>query len=81
MALFGAVSFQYYKGAIDENFVKQTVDEGNMLAALFLVESFNEIEISLRLFREAYSYLSQQLATRELYTRVIYYENGDLYIR
>ncbi|MEI3188692.1 MAG: HAMP domain-containing protein [Lachnospiraceae bacterium] len=80
MALFGAVSFQYYKGAIDENFVKQTVDEGNMLAALFGQESFNEIEYPYDYSGEAYSYLSQQLATRELYTRVIYYENGELYI-
>ncbi len=29
---------------------------------------------------DAYQYLSQQIATRDLYTRVIYYENGDLYI-
>lgn len=59
MALFGAVSFQYYKGAIDENFVKQTVDEGNMLAALFGQESFNEIEYPYDYSGEAYSYLSQ----------------------
>lgn len=45
MALFGAVSFQYYKGAIDENFVKQTVDEGNMLAALFGQESLTRLNI------------------------------------
>lgn len=80
MALFGVISFHYYKSAIDENFVKQTLDEGNMLAALFGQESFNEIEYPYDYSGEAYSYLSQQLKTRDLYTRVIYYENGELYI-
>ena len=40
----GAVRMQFpssiTSGAIDENFVKQAVDEGNMLAALFGQESF-----------------------------------------
>lgn len=80
MALFGWISFQYYKGAIEDNFVKQVVDEGNMLSALFGQESFNEIEYPYDYSGEAYSYLSQQLATRDLYSRVVYYENGDLYI-
>lgn len=80
MALFGFISFQYYKGAIEDNFVKQAVDEGNMLAALFGQESFNEIEYPYDYSGEAYSYLSQQLATRDLYSRVIYYENGQLYV-
>ena len=80
MILFGTISFQYYKEAIQENFVKQAVDEGNMLAALFGQESFNEIEYPYDYSGEAYSYLSQQMATRDLYTRAIYYENGDLYI-
>ena len=56
------------------------MDEGNMLAALFGQESFNEIEYPYDYSTEAYQYLSQQIATRDLYTRVIYYENGDLYI-
>jgi len=80
MGLFGMISFQYYKEAINENFVKQTVDEGNMLAALFGQESFNEIEYPYDYSGEAYKYLSQQIATRDLYTRAIYYENGQLYI-
>lgn len=80
MVLFGVISFQYYKEAIDENFVKQAVDEGNMLAALFGQESFNEIEYPYDYSGEAYDYLSQQMATRDLYTRAIYYENGELYI-
>ena len=80
MALFGYISFQYYGSAIQENFEKQTMDEGNMLAALFGQESFNEIEYPYDYSTEAYQYLSQQIATRDLYTRVIYYENGDLYI-
>lgn len=80
MLLFGVISFQYYKEAINENFVKQAVDEGNMLAALFGQESFNEIEYPYDYSGEAYTYLSQQMATRDLYTRAIYNENGDLYI-
>ena len=80
MALFGRISYQYYRGAIEDNFVKQAVDEGNMLSALFGQESFNEIEYPYDYSGEAYTYLSQQLATRDLYSRVIYYENGELYI-
>lgn len=80
MTLFGVVSFQYYRDAIDENFEKQAMDEGNMLAALFGQESFNEIEYPYDYSGEAYTYLSQQIETRDLYTRVVYYEGGDLYI-
>lgn len=80
MILFGYISFQYYGGAIDENFEKQVMDEGNMLAALFGQESFQEIEYPYDYSTEAYRYLSQQLATRELYTRVLYYESGQIYV-
>ena len=80
MALFGVISYQYYKDAIHENFVKQAVDEGNMLAALFGADSFNEIEYPYDYTGEAYTYLSQQMATRDLYTRAVYYEKGDLYV-
>ena len=80
MILFGYISFQYYGNAIDENFEKQVMDEGNMLAALFGQESFQEIEYPYDYSTEAYRYLSQQLATRELYTRVLYYESGQIYV-
>ena len=80
MVLFGLVSYSYYGEAIDDNFEKQTVDEGNMLAALFGQESFNEIEYPYDYTGEAYSYLSQQMETRDLYIRAVYYENGSLYI-
>ncbi|MBO5337949.1 MAG: HAMP domain-containing protein [Lachnospiraceae bacterium] len=80
MALFGFISFQYYADAILQNFEKQTIDEGNMLAALFGQESFNEIEYPYDYSGEAYEYLSQQMNTRDLYTRALYYENGNLYI-
>ena len=80
MILFGFVSYSYYKEAIQDNFKKQIVDEGNMLAALFGQESFNEIEYPYDYSGEAYSYLSQQMATRDLYTRAVYYENSSLYI-
>ena len=80
MVLFGMVSYSYYGDAIDNNFEKQTVDEGNMLAALFGQDSFNEIEFPYDYTGEAYQYLSQQMETRDLYTRAVYYENGSLYI-
>jgi len=80
MTLFGFISFQYYADAIQQNFEKQTMDEGNMLAALFGQESFNEIEYPYDYSSEAYEYLSQQMKTRDLYTRSLYYENGELYI-
>lgn len=80
MVLFGMVSYSYYGEAIDDNFKKQTVDEGNMLAALFGQESFNEIEYPYDYTGEAYHYLSQQMKTRDLYTRAVYYENGSLYV-
>lgn len=80
MVLFGFVSYSYYKEAIQDNFKKQIVDEGNMLAALFGQESFNEIEYPYDYSGEAYQYLSQQMATRDLYTRAVYYENSSLYI-
>lgn len=80
MALFGYISFRYYGSAINENFEKQAMDEGNMLAALFGQDSFNEIEYPYDYSGEAYSYLSSQIATRDLYTRILYYENGSLYV-
>lgn len=80
MILFGAVSFSYYGEVIDDNFEKQVTDEGNMLAALFGQESFHEIEYPYDYTTEAYKYLSQQMATRDLYSRALYYENGALYI-
>lgn len=80
MVLFGVVSYSYYREAIEENFKKQTMDEGNMLAALFGQESFNEIEYPYDYTGEAYEYLSSQMGTRDLYTRAVYYENGYLYV-
>ena len=80
MVLFGYISFRYYGTAIDENYSKQVMDEGNMLAALFGQESLQEIEYPYDYSSEAYQYLSQQLATRELYTRVLYYESGAIYV-
>lgn len=80
LIIFGLIAFSYYKSSIQTNFEKQTEDEGNMLTALFGQESFNEIEYPYDYTSEAYSYLMSQLKTRELYSRVIYYEGGSLYI-
>lgn len=80
MGFFGLIAYNYYREAIEENFVKQTVDEGNMLTAVFGQESFNEIEYPYDYTGEAYTYLNKQLATRDLYTRVLYYEGDELYV-
>lgn len=80
MFLFGLIAFNYYQEAIRENFKKQTIDEGNMLSAVFGQESFNEIEYPYDYTGEAYQYLLQQIKTRDLYIRVVYYENNQLYI-
>lgn len=80
LVVFGMIAFGYYKSSIQSNFEKQTEDEGNMLTALFGQESFNEVEYPYDYTSEAYSYLLSQLKTRELYSRVIYYESGNLYI-
>lgn len=80
LIIFGLIAFSYYKSSIQTNFEKQTEDEGNMLTALFGQESFNEIEYPYDYTSEAYSYLLSQLKTRDLYSRVIYYESGTLYI-
>lgn len=78
-ALFGLLSYSSYSDSIQESFQKQVEDEGNLLTALFGTESFNEIEFPYDYTTEGYSYLSQQMSTREVYTRTAYFENDKLY--
>lgn len=80
LGMFGMIAYNYYKEAIEDNFVKQTEDEGNMLTAVFGQESFQEIEYPYDYTSEAYTYLKKQLDTRNLYTRILYYEGDELYI-
>ncbi|MGN0342460.1 MAG: HAMP domain-containing protein [Roseburia sp.] len=80
MSLFELISYQYYRSAIEENFEKQVEDEGNMLTALFGQDVFGEVEYPYDYSGDAYIYLSEQLKTRELYNRILYYESGEIYI-
>lgn len=80
MTLFEVIAYSYYKDAIEENFEKQVEDEGNMLTALFGQSTFAEIEYPYDYTGEAYTYLKEQLNTRDLYSRILYYEGNELYI-
>lgn len=80
LGTFGWIAYNYYESSIETNFEKQMLDEGNMLTALFGQESFNEIQYPYDFNGEAYAYLENQLATRDIYARVMYYENGDIYV-
>ncbi len=80
IGLLGYFTYLNYAQSIQESFYKQIQDEGNVLMALFGTESFEEIEFPYDYPDEAYQYLSQQMQTRDLYTRTGYYENGTLYI-
>ena len=77
--LFGAFSYRFYSESVEGSFKKQVEDEGNLLTALFGTESFNEIEFPYDYTTEGYSYLIQQMRTREVYTRTAYYEGATLY--
>lgn len=80
MSLFELIAYNYYKEAIEQNFEKQVEDEGNMLTALFGQESFAEIQYPYDYSGDAYRYLKEQIGTRELYTRILYYEGNEIYI-
>lgn len=75
----GVFSYQTYARAIRQSFEKQVVDEGNMLMALFGTESFDGIEYPYDYTGDDYGYLRNQMNTRSIYTRIAYYERGELY--
>lgn len=79
MSVFGVVAYGYYKDAVISSYEKQTMDEGNMMTALFGQESFNALEYPYDYTGDDYTYLKKQMESRELYSRVIYYEDGELY--
>ncbi|WP_367924465.1 hypothetical protein [uncultured Ruthenibacterium sp.] len=79
VVLFGAVSYRTYATSIRQSFEKQVVDEGNMLMALFGTESFEGIEYPYDYTGDDYGYLLNQMNTRSVYTRIAYYERGQLY--
>lgn len=79
MSVFGIVAYSYYSDSVRKSYEKQTEDEGNMMTALFGQESFNALEYPYDYSSENYRYLQNQIEGRDLYSRVIYYEDGELY--
>lgn len=79
MVVLGYFTYNSYAESIRLSFYKQVEDEGNMLIALFGTETFSEIEFPYDYPDEAYQYLKQQIATRDIYVRTSYFENGTLY--
>ncbi len=79
LALFGAFSYYSNKLTVVESSEKQVVDEGNLLAALFGAEIFDEMEYPYDYTTDAYSYLIGQISTRTTYTRTAYYEREALF--
>lgn len=79
MSVFGIIAYNYYSNAISLSYQKQTEDEGNMMTALFGQESFDSLAYPYDYSSENYSYMQNQIAGRELYSRVIYFEDGELF--
>lgn len=79
MLVFCVIAFRYYRDSLAASYEKQTVDEGNMMTALFGQESFNELAYPYDYGSESYTYLRTQMSSRELFSRVVYYEDGELY--
>ncbi len=79
LVLFGAFSYFSNKLSIVESSEKQVVDEGNLLAALFGAEIFDEMEYPYDYTTDAYNYLIGQISTRATYTRTAYYEREKLF--
>lgn len=79
MSMFGVIAYSYYSDSVLSSYQKQTEDEGNMMTALFGQESFNALEYPYDYNSDNYRYLEKQMEGRDLYSRVIYFENGQLY--
>jgi len=79
MSIFGAVAYKYYYDSVVASYEKQAIDEGNMMTALFGQEAFDALEYPYDYITEDYRYLEEQIARRDLYARVVYFEDGKLY--
>lgn len=79
MSAFGVTAYRYYCTSVVDSYEKQTVDEGNMMTALFGQESFDALEYPYDYSSESYDYLIEQMKGRKLYSRVVYFEDGELY--
>ena len=79
MSIFGLVVYYYYEGSVTESYEKQVLDEGNMMTALFGQESFDALQYPYDYVSEDYRYLKEQMQRRDLYARVVYFEDGELY--
>lgn len=79
LVVFGIFSYRSYEQSVIQSFQKQVEDEGNVLAALFGTQSFSEIEYPYDYTGEAYRYLSDMMATRDVICRTAFYERSSLY--
>lgn len=79
MSVFGMVVYHYYEGSVTESYEKQVLDEGNMMTALFGQESFDALQYPYDYVSDDYRYLQEQMQNRDLYARVVYFEDGVLY--
>ncbi len=79
LVLFGVFSYYSNKLSVLQSSEKQVQDEGNLLAALFGAEIFNEMEYPYDYTTDAYDYLLGQIGTRTTYTRTAYFERETLF--
>ncbi len=79
LVLFGFFSYFSTKISVVQSSENQVLDEGNLLAALFGAEVFDEMEFPYDYTGDAYNYLIGQMGTRTNYTRTAYYEYETLF--
>lgn len=79
MSVFGVVAYQYYHESLVTTYEKQTLDEGNVMTALFGQEALEAIGYPYDYAGDDYNYLKDQMESRKLYSRVVYFEDGELY--
>ncbi len=79
LVLFGTFAYYSNRLSVIQNTEKQIQDEGNLLAALFGAEVFDEMEFPYDYTSDSYKYLLAQIGTRATYTRTAYYEREMLF--
>ncbi len=79
LILFGVFAYYSNRLTVIQNTEKQIQDEGNLLAALFGAEVFDEMEFPYDYVSDSYKYLLAQIGTRATYTRTAYFERETLY--
>ncbi len=79
LLLFGVFAYYSNRLTVIQNTEKQIQDEGNLLAALFGAEVFDEMEFPYDYVSDSYKYLLAQIGTRATYTRTAYFERETLF--